>query len=95
MRQLRRQGGLAFYMGCCANRGEDPVIVCRSAGRAVRIVLAPQRAAPVEKQKSRPPRLLVVRRERLLPGLGDARLRSRKEERAAGAGGDRQRARVA
>jgi hypothetical protein len=37
----------------------------------------------------------LVRRERLTPGLGDARLRARKEERAAGAGADRRRARVA
>jgi hypothetical protein len=39
--------------------------------------------------------LTVVRGERLTPELGDARLRARKEERAAGTGDDRRRARVA
>jgi hypothetical protein len=34
-------------------------------------------------------RLLVVRGERLTPELGDARLRARKEERAAGTGDGR------
>src|SRR5215213_6430250 len=37
----------------------------------------------------------VVRGERLAPELGDARLRARKEKRAAGAEDDRRRARVA
>jgi hypothetical protein len=37
----------------------------------------------------------VVRRERLTSHLGDARLRARNEERAAGAGDDGRRARVA
>ena len=30
LRGLTQQ--LAFYMGCCANRGEDPVIACPPAG---------------------------------------------------------------
>jgi hypothetical protein len=41
------------------------------------------------------PRPRLVRGERLTPELGDARLRARKEERAAGTGDDRRRARVA
>jgi DNA-binding transcriptional MerR regulator len=42
-----------------------------------------------------PPRPDVVRSEHLTPELGDARLRARKEERAAGLGDGRRRARVA
>ena len=30
--KLRRLRDLAVYMGCCANRGEDPVIACPPAG---------------------------------------------------------------
>jgi hypothetical protein len=41
----------------------------------VSIVLALQRAAFVENQKSRPPRLLVVPNERLTGTAGDARIR--------------------
>jgi hypothetical protein len=41
----------------------------------VDIVLAVQRAAFVEKQKSRPPRLLVVRGERVAGTGRDARIR--------------------
>src|SRR5829696_10175015 len=51
-----------------------------------------------ERREGRPRsggRLLVVRRKRLTSELSDARLRTRKEERAAGAEEDRRRARVA
>jgi hypothetical protein len=42
--------------------------------------------------RHRSSRSRLVRRERLTPELGDARLRARKEERVAGAGDDRWRA---
>jgi hypothetical protein len=48
----------------------------------------PETAGFVEEQQSRPAHLLVVQGERVTPELGDARLRSRKEQRAAGAGHD-------
>jgi hypothetical protein len=44
----RRPDRLAVYMGCCANRGEDPVIAGPPAWSAVSIMLAAQRAAFVE-----------------------------------------------
>src|SRR5215207_7874993 len=43
-------------------------------------------------EEAGPAHLVLVRRERLTPELGDARLRARKEERAAGAAHDRRRA---